>query len=138
MYLNNFVKLLRKKGIAEHAKTTKKMVLKSWLRLYRFKQMMKVNGMHIYQRLNKLDQNLNRRVYKIKNVVMERWKKVLAMQRFQCQVAPKIALGVYKLMLRIGLNSIKEQTGFVQSKSKLHYSHSTNNFQKTTMISKAN
>ena len=41
-------------------------------------------------------------------------------------------------MIRTGFNAIKEQTGFIPSKAKLHYSQSTSNFQKPSLISKPN
>ena len=72
----------------------------------RFKLLLKVYGMQIYQRFNRLDQKLKRRVFRVKHFHMSIWKNRVTKLRIQSQVMPRLFYNVHKLALKLVFNQI--------------------------------
>eukprot|EP00347_Sterkiella_histriomuscorum_P008580 403344549 len=86
---------------------SKQHYFKNWLNQYRFRNLMRKQGLQIYTSLTKVDQHLSKRALSLKHVSMQLWKNYLAKARFQEQVTPKFVNSIRKYILATVLSKIK-------------------------------
>lgn len=101
---NQMSQLMMKKRLVEQMRKAK--LFSQWVKLMRFKLLLKVYGMQIYQRFNRLDQKLKRRVFRVKHFHMSIWKNRVTKLRIQSQVMPRLFYNVHKLALKLVFNQI--------------------------------
>lgn len=63
--------------------------------------------MKIYQRFNKIDNSLKKRLYRLKYLYLSLWKSKVKKLRIQSHVAPKVFVSVYKILMKLAFKQLK-------------------------------